>query len=251
VSFAAPSIVGDRDTYDAVLGFTPASWYALNLTGDQYTDNLADDPNRLTTTQRVLTASNAFHLPTRTDLNISGSLNTARGKPATALDNKTVTESFGINQAAGKHTVSLNVQTSQFRDNNHLAHDLDTQTLGLNANLSLPHNSIASLGETVSRARDLTDTSLRTSQSTSASYARPLWPQWTGQVFGSLTTTKNTSPSFPSDTSTFSINSETTWAVEKQINVTLGVGYNRTKDKLNPANDLSVYVLSARYSYSF
>ncbi|MDE2510532.1 MAG: hypothetical protein KGL74_05370, partial [Elusimicrobia bacterium] len=133
IAFAAPSVIGDRNTYDATFGFFPASWYALNLAGDQYTDNLGNDPNKLSTTQRIINVGNAFHLPTGTDFNVSGSLNTAKGKQASALDNKTVTEGVGLTQAIRKHTVSLNVQNSQFRDLNKLSHDLDTQTLGLNA----------------------------------------------------------------------------------------------------------------------
>jgi hypothetical protein len=251
IAFGAPSVIGDRNTYDAVFGFTPASWYALNLSGDQYTDNLENDPNKLTTTQRILNVGNAFHLPTGTDFNVSGSLNTAKGKQASALDNKTVTEGVGLTQAIKKHTLSLNVQNSQFRDNNHLSHDLDTQTLGLNANLSLPHNSIGSLGLTTTQASDKIDGSKRNSQSTSASYSRPLWPRWTGQFFGSLTTTKNTSPTFPTDTSTLSVNSELTWTVEKQINVAFGLGFNKNQDKLNAANSTNEVVISTRYSYSF
>lgn len=251
VAFGAPSVVGDRNTVDASLGFFPASWYSLNLGANQYTDNLKNDPNKLTTTQRVINLGNAFHLPTGTDFNLGGSLNSAKGKPATALDNKTVTENLGLTQAIRKHSVSLNVQSSQFRDNNHLAHDLDTQTLGLNVNLSLPHNSIGSLGETVSRAKDKIDGSQRSSQSTSASYSRPLWPQWTGQFFGSLTTAKNTSPSFPSDTSTLSANTEFTWTPQKQVNVAFGAGVNRAEDKLRPGNRVKELVLTTRYSYSF
>ena len=251
VAFGAPSVIGDRNTYDASLGIFPVSWYTLNLSGDQYTDNLANDPNKLTTTQRILNAGNVFHLPTRTDFNVSGSLNTAKGKPSSALDNKTVTEGFGLTQGIKKHTLSLNVQDSQFRDLNKLAHDLDTQTLGLNVNLSLPHNSIGSAGVTTSATKDKIDGSRRDSQSTSASYSRPLWPQWTGQLFGSLTTTKNTSPLFPSDTSTLSLNSEFTWTVEKQTNVAFGLGYNKTQDKLQPSNSVNEIVATTRYSYSF
>lgn len=251
VAFGAPSIVGDRNTMDANLGLFPVSWYTLTLAGNQYTDNLENDPNKLTTTQRILNLGNALHLPTGTDLNLGGSMNTAVGKTANALNNRTLTENLGLTQAIKKHTVSLNVQTSQFRDNNHLAHDLDAQTLGFSANLALPRSSIGSLGGTVSVAKDKIDGSRRTSQSGSGSYSRPLWPQWTGQFFGSLTTAKNTSASFPSDTSTLSLNTELTWAVDKQMNVAFGVGANKTKDKYYAENSVKELVLSTRFSYSF
>jgi hypothetical protein len=251
VSFGAPSIVGDRNTVDANLGLFPASWESLNLSANQYTDNLENDPNKLTTTQRIVNAGNALHLPTGTDLNLGGSMNTAIGKTASALNNRTVTENLGLTQAIRKHTLALNLQSSQFRDNNHLSHDLDTQTFGFSANLALPHNSIGSLGATVSNAKDRIDGSRRASQSGSGSYARPLWPQWTGQFYGSLTTAKNTSPSFPSDTSTLSLNTELTWAVDKQMNAAFGVGVNKTDDKVVPANGVKELTLSTRFSYSF
>ena len=123
--------------------------------------------------------------------------------------------------------------------------------MGLNTNLSLPHNSIGSLGVTTTQASDKIDGSKRKSQSTSLSYSRPLWPKWTGQFFGSLTTTKNTSPLFPSDSSTLSVNTELTWNVQKQINMAFGVGYNKTQDKIQTANNTKEIVLSTRYSYSF
>jgi hypothetical protein len=251
VAFGAPSVVGDRNTLDATLGFFPAAWYTLNLNGNQYTDNLANDPAKLTTTQRIINVGNAFHLPTGTDLNVTGSMNTAKGKEQSALNNRTVTEGVALTQAIRRHTVALNVQTSQFRDNNHLAHDLDTKTFGLNANLSLPHNSLASLGETISNASDKIDGSMRTSQSTSFSYSRPLVPRWTGQLFGSLTTAKNTSTSFPSDTSTLSVNTEFTWTIDKHMNWAFGVGGNKTDDKLDKGRSVKEALLSTRFSYSF
>lgn len=251
VSFGAPSIVGDRNTMDVSLGFFPAAWYTLSLTGNQYTDNLANDPGKLTTTQQVINMTHAFHFRTGTDVSLTGSMNTAKGKQQSALNNRTVTEGVGVTQAIRKHTVALNVQSSQFRDNNHLSHDLDTQTVGFNANLSLPHNSLASLGATRSDAKDKIEGSKRSSQSTSFSYSRPLVPRWTGQVFGSLTTAKNTSPSFPTDTSTLSVNSEFTWTIDKRMNMAFGVGANKKDDKLNKGASEKEAVLSTRFSYSF
>ena len=251
VTFAAPAVVGDRNTMDVSLGLFPAAWYTLNLAGNQYTDNLANNPNKLTTVQRLISVSNALRLPSRTDLSFGGSMNTAKGKPTTALNNKTTTVNFGITQAISKHSVSLNAQSSRFVDVNKLAHDLDTQTLGLSANLALPHSALASLGVTQSQAKDKADGSKRVSRSTSASYSRPLRPKLTGQFFGSLTTSKNTSPLFPSDSSTLSINSEVTASLSKSSNLALGLGFNSSKDKTVASNNVKEIVVSTRYSYSF
>ncbi|MEK7656197.1 MAG: hypothetical protein AAB412_00425, partial [Elusimicrobiota bacterium] len=114
VSFGAPSVVGDRMTYDAAVSLFPLPSYTLSLGGNQYQDNLASDPSRVTTTQRLVTVGNALQLPTGTGLGFNLSLNTARGKPATALDNQTTTMGLGVSQALGRHSASLGAQMSQF-----------------------------------------------------------------------------------------------------------------------------------------
>jgi hypothetical protein len=78
-----------------------------------------------------------------------------------------------------------------------------------------------------------------------------LWPEWTGQLFGSLTTNKNNSPTVPSDTSVLSVNTEFTWSINKRMNWAYGVGYNKNQDKISPENSFHEIVLSTRYSYSF
>ncbi|MBI3288654.1 MAG: hypothetical protein HYZ74_03955 [Elusimicrobia bacterium] len=250
-TFAAPAVIGDRNTFDVNLGLFPASWYTLNLSGNQYTDNLANDPKKLTTVQQVINVGNSLHLPTGTDVNLGGTMSSAKGKPSTALNNKTTTLNVGVTQAVKKHSVSLSAQNSQFRDVNKLAHDLDSQTVAVNTNLALARSSIASIGVTQSQAKDKIDGSKRANMSLSASYTRPLRPKWTGQFFSSLTTSKNTSPSFPSDSSTLSVNSEFTVALNKQSNLALGLGFNQTKDKIRTTNNANELVLSTRYSYSF
>ena len=251
VTFAAPAVIGDRNTLDLSLGLFPAPWYTMNISGNQYTDNLANDPKKLTTVQQVINLSNAVQFPSGTNLNIGGSMNSAKGKPSTALNNRTTTLNLGVTQSIRKHSVSLNVQSSQFRDANKLAHDLDTQTLGLNTNLVLPHSAIASFGVTRSQVKDKIDGSSRTNQSLSSSYSRPLRPKWTGQFFGSLTTKKSTSPTFPVDSSALALNSEATVALTKQSNLALGLGLSQTKDKVGTAKSVNEIILSTRYSYSF
>ena len=152
VAFGNPGIVGDRMTTNLSLNLYPAKWYSLSLMGDQYKDNLANDPRRTTTTQRLISMGHALQLPTRTTVNLSGSLNTAKGQPSTALNNRTTTMGLTIGQIITKHSVSLSVQSSQFRDLNKLAHDLDTQTVGFSSSWRLPKSMSATFGATVSTA---------------------------------------------------------------------------------------------------
>ncbi|MBI4061546.1 MAG: hypothetical protein HY403_08960 [Elusimicrobia bacterium] len=251
VAFGNPGIIGDRITYDLQLGVYPAAWYSLNLGANQYRDNLANDPNKTTTTQQILTMSHSLQMPTATSLGVNASLNTAQGKPRTVLDNQTTTIGVSLGQLIKKHSVSLNVQSSQFRDKNRLAHNLDTQTVGFSSSWKLPRRWGATLGATQSETKDKNDGSKRTSQSFGPGLSVPLSAAWSGQFWGTYTATKNTSPSLPADSTLMSANSEYTWSCSKQVNITFGLGGNVNKDKIASANTYKELTASLRYSYTF
>lgn len=251
VAFGNPGVVGDRLTTDVAFSLYPVRWYALTLAGNQYKDNLANDPNRTTTTQRVLNVGNAFQFPTATSVNLSFSQNAAKGQPSTALDNQTTTIGLGVGQGIRKHSVSLSVQSSQFRDKNKFAHDLDTLTVGLSSSWRLPRAWGLTFGVTNSSTKDKIDGSARTSLSVSPGLTVPVSPKWSSQYWGAYTATKNTSKTIPADNALLSLNSEFTYAQSKQVNLTWGVGVNQNKDKINPANKYNELTASFRYSYTF
>jgi len=147
--------------------------------------------------------------------------------------------------------LSMNVQAVQFRDKNRLAHDLDTQTFGVNANLSFPWNWQTSLGGSRTQTKDKVDGSQRTGLTASASCTVPLSRRWSSQYWGSLSQSRNTSPLFPSDARTLSVNSEFTWTPDKSRTLAFGPGYNDTKDRYSSGNSHHELVLATRYSYSF
>ena len=251
VAFGNPGIAGDRLTYDGQLSVFPSNSYSLGLGLNQFKDNLANDPNRTTTTQRVVNMSHALQLPSATSLSLHGSINTARGKPVTVLNNQTTTVGLGVAQAIGRHSVSVSAQNSQFRDKNKLAHDLDTLTLGVSSSLKLRRSWGATLGLTASETKDKNDGSKRSSQSFGPSLSLPLRKDWSAQFWGTYTATKNTSPTLPADTRMLAFNSEYTWAYDKQTGVTFGLGANSSKDKFNSANTYKELTASLRYSYTF
>lgn len=251
VAFGNPGIIGDRKTYDLQLGFFPAAWYSLSLGGNQYTDNLANNPLRTTTTQKIMNMTHAFQLPTATSLSLSASVNTAQGKPKTVLDNQTTMIGLSVGQLIKKHSVSLNVQNSQFRDKNRLAHDLDTMTVGFSSNWKLPRRWGGTLGLTQSTTKDKNDGSKRTSQSFGPGLSMPLGKNWNGQFWGNYAATKNTSRFLPADSTVMSINSEYTCNYSKQVGVTFGLGANTSKDKISSANTYKEVTASLRYSYTF
>ena len=251
VSFGAPGTVGDRLTYTGALTLYPADWYsaALNLT--QYKDNLKNDPLKTTTTNRFVSLGNSFNLPTKTQLGLNYSLNTAKGVPSTALDNETRTIGLSIAQPFGRNNASLSIQNSAFTDKNKLADDLDTNTIALSSNFFLPRGFSASAGISQTNTKDKTDGSARSSLTLSPSLAKRLSTRWTGQWWATMTNSKNTSTSFPSDKKNTSLNSEYTWTQNKVSNLTVGLGYNMSKDAFSTANTFNEVTISTRYSYSF
>lgn len=254
VNFAAfgnPGIVGDRVTQDLQLGLFPAAWYTMSLGYNQYSDNLANDPKKTTTTQKIINMSHAFQLPTATSLGLNVSVNSAQGKPRTVLDNQTTSMGLNIGQQIKKHSVSLNAQSSQFRDKNRLAHNLDTMTVGFSSSWKLPRNRGMTLGLTQSTTKDKNDGSKRTSQSFGPGLSTPLNKNWSAQFWGNYTATKNTSTFLPADSTLMSFNSEYTWNCSKQVNITFGLGANNSKDKIVKANTYKEVTASMRYSYTF
>lgn len=251
VAFGAPGIVGDRLTYAGSLGLYPISGYSTSLSASQYRDNLGGDPSLVTTTQRLLTNTHSVQLKTGTSLNASLSLNSAQGDPRDALDNQTLTTALGVSQLLGPHSVSLNATLSQFEDKNDLANDLDTVTYAFSSTFALPRRASASLGASQSDTKDKIDGSKRKVTSVSPSYSRNLRTDLVLQLWGTYTRTKSDSLTFPADTTNLSANTEATWARTKQLNLTLGLGYNKNDDKLKPAETYKEITVSTRVSYSF
>ncbi|PCI36125.1 MAG: hypothetical protein COB53_10285 [Elusimicrobia bacterium] len=251
VSFGAPGTVGDRQTFNGSLSLYPTGWYSNSINITQYTDNLKNDPLKTTTTNRFVSIGNSFNLPSKTTLGLNASLNTAKGNPSITLDNQTQTIGVSVAQSLGRNSVSLSLQNSAFTDRNNLASDLDTNTIAFSSNFYLPRNFSSSLGITQSVTTDKTNGSKRSSLTISPSLARRLSPRWTGQWWATMTNSKNTSPTFPSDTKNTSLNSEYTWAQSKVSNLTIGLGYNMNKDGFSSANTFNEITVTSRYSYSF
>jgi hypothetical protein len=251
VAFGAPAIVGDRQTFTGGLNLYPVTWYTLAINGNQYVDNLENDPTRVTTTQRVVSLGNAFQFKTGTNVNLSVSMNTAEGKPKSALDNQTTTTGLGFSQTIGRHSVSLNGTLSQFKDNNSLADDLDTTTLSLATSLALPRSASASFGVTQSETKNKINGSKRTSQTVSPSYSKRINSAWVAQLWGTWTSSKNEDPLSLSDSTNLSVSSEMTWAKTRQLNLTFGLGINKNTDTVRTDNTFNEVVVSTRMSYSF
>lgn len=254
-AFGSPLAVPDRMTRDGSLSLYPASWLSLSAMYNSYTDNLENDPGKTTTTQTQMTFTNSITAPTETAFSVSYSLNTAVGEPsATTMDNQTTTMSFGISQPFRGHSVSAGYTASKFIDNNKLSPDVNSNTISLNAVLSLSSNLSWSLSvvNATSKSEGAIDSSENKSNTyfTSASYSM-LLRRLTLQLWATSNTSENVSTLSTSESKTLSVNSELTWAKTEQSNVTFGVGKNTIENNLYPANDIEEITMVLRYSYSF
>lgn len=252
VSLGAPNAIPDRTTVDAAVSYAPWEGVSLFLSGNQFTDNLRNNPALVTTTQRVLTGGSSLLLATKTNIGLSYSLNTALGDPANTQDNETSVIALGLSQPVGRQVYSLSVQQTAFKDKTKLSDDLDTFTVGARASLSFVRGIAMALGGTNSATKNKIDGSQRTSTSVSLSMAAPLKKdKLTSQVFVSQTQTKNDSVSSPSDTKSLSANLEFTWQARERLAVTFGGGKNKFEDSFNPATNSDDTIVQGRLSYTF
>ncbi|PJA12438.1 MAG: hypothetical protein COX65_08555, partial [Elusimicrobia bacterium CG_4_10_14_0_2_um_filter_56_8] len=251
-SFASPSVISDRQVLDGELGIFPADWTTFTLAYNKYTDNLDADPAKTTTEQAQTTVANMLRILGKTVLNTSMMTNTAKGKPAGVQDNQTTTLNFSVTQPVAAHTLSVGYQSSGFKDNTGLSHDLDTSLISLNGSFKLTRKMAMSAGMVNSATRDKVDstTGKNTSITGNISYSMPRRGMAV-QCWTTMTSAKNDSVLYPADASTLTLNVETVWLKSQNSRFTFGLGGISRKDKINPANDSSEVNILTRYNYSF
>lgn len=251
-SFASPSVIADRQVLDGELGIFPADWTTFTLAYNSYSDNLDADPAKTTTEQTQVTLANSLRFPTQTMLNTSVMTNTALGKPASVQDNETRTLNVSLTQPVKAHTLSVGVQTSAFKDNTGLSHDLDTTLLSLNGSFRLTRRLGMSTGLVTSSTKDKIDSTTGKNDTVTAnfSYSMPRRAM-AFQLWTTVSSTKNDSLLTPADYGSVSVNLETVWVKSQTSRFTFGVGALSRTDKLNPALDSSEVSVLTRYNYSF
>jgi len=252
VSFAAPSVIPDRNTLDAELGVPLASWSSLAVSYKPYTHNLPTDPATTHHPQTQTNVSNTTKVFGATVLSVSYMMNTALGKPAAAQDNKTTTLSFSVLQPVGAHNLNASVQSSAFVDNTGFSHDLDTSLVSLSGSFRMSPRMSASAGFVTSGTKDKFDSSTASNNTINGNVAYALPGRSLAfQLWASLSSGKNDSPTFPSETGTMSLNFETIWLKSRASKLTFGVGMLSKTDKYNPAVEGNELNLLTRYNYSF
>lgn len=251
-SFASPSVIADRMVLDGELGLFPADWTTFTLGYNKYEDNLDSDPSKTTTEQTQMTLANSLRFPTQTMLNTSLMTNTATGKPASVQDNQTRTLNVSVTQPIKAHTLSAGMQTSSFKDNTGLSHDLDTTLLSLNGSFRLTRRMGMSVGAVNSATKDKADSTTGKNNTLTANFSYSMPRRALAfQLWATMSSTKNDSLTAPSDYGSVSVNLETVWVRSQVSRFTFGVGAVSKTDKLNPAADSSEVSVLTRYNYSF
>jgi hemolysin activation/secretion protein len=110
----------------------------------------------------------------------------------------------------------------------------------------------ASAGFINSQTKDKIDSSTakNTTINANATYLLPV-KSLAFQLWTTMSSTKNDSPSSPLDYNSISFNFETLWMKSKSSKITFGVGVRNKKDKISTANNSNEISFITRYTYSF
>ncbi|MFA6435335.1 MAG: hypothetical protein WCW52_11640 [Elusimicrobiales bacterium] len=251
-SLASPSVIPDRRTYDAEAGVYPADWLSFSAAYNTYSDNLEKDPAKTATTQTQTSVSNTLRLFGSSMLTSSLLTNTSLGKPAGVQDNKTTTLNVSLMQPVNVHTINVSAQTSDFKDNTRLSHDLASTLVSLSGSFRVAARLSLSSGLVNSVTKDKVDGSSNKNNSLTGNitYGMPR-RSMALQLWATFSSNKNSSPATPSDMNTLNLNLETVWLKSESSKFTFGVGTNTTTDNLNSANNTSQITFLTRLNYSF
>jgi len=251
-SLASPSVIPDRLTYDAEAGVYPADWLSFSAAYNTYRDNLGNDPGKTATTQTQTNFSNTLRLFGSSMLTTSMLTNTALGKPAGVQDNQTNTLNVSLMQPIDVHTINISAQTSDFKDNTRLSHDLSSNLVSLSGSFRVSPRLSLSSGLVNSVTKDKIDASSNKNNSFTGNvtYSIPRRAMAV-QLWATLSSNKNSSLVTPGDTSVLNLNLETVWLKSRSSKFTFGVGSNIKTDNRNTVNNTSEITFLTRLNYSF
>ena len=251
-SLASPSVIPDRLTYDAEAGVYPADRLSFSAAYNTYRDNLGNDPGKTATTQTQTNFSNTLRLFGSSMLTTSMLTNTALGKPAGVQDNQTNTLNVSLMQPIDVHTINISAQTSDFKDNTRLSHDLSSNLVSLSGSFRVSPRLSLSSGLVNSVTKDKIDASSNKNNSFTGNvtYSIPRRAMAV-QLWATLSSNKNSSLVTPGDTSVMNLNLETVWLKSRSSKFTFGVGSNIKTDNRNTVNNTSEITFLTRLNYSF
>jgi len=252
MSLSCPSAIPDRLTYDGEAGVYPADWLSFSAAYNRYRDNLDNDPAKTATTQNQTNLSNTLRLFGSSMLTTSILSNTALGKPAGVQDNKTDTRSVSLMQPIGVHTLNVSAQTSDFKDNTRLSHDLASNLLSFNGSFRISSKMSLSSGMVNSVTKDKIDGSSNKNNSFTGNVTCAMPRRAIAlQFWATLSSNKSDTSVTPSDTSLLSMNLETLWLKSQSSKFTFGVGTNIKTDNRDSANNTRELTFLTRMNYSF
>lgn len=260
-ALAAPGATADKQTIDFGLGTNqPLKQTTLgtNITGNQVTDNLKNDPKKNTTTQRTFSVSSNLNNPKPwPGLTFSYSLNLGEDKTKTALNNQTQTFGGNLTQAIAKFiNLTAGFQQSRFIDHLGKSANLVTRTHNLSLTSSLGPEVTLSGGGTFARTDSGATQSAGAGTLNSFSYSASLnWnvikEKLSAQAFGTWITRDGVSSGSKQDARDRSGNLELNYQIFKKLALNFGVSFNRTENFLNHTQDTEETISSARVTLTF
>jgi len=232
-SLGAPSSSKDKESYEISTAYNIPNWSSISVYLNKYSDNLAKDPNKTTSTQNIASGSISLQKPKFPIITLGYSLNSAVGDPKTALNNQTDTPSFSISHTLGATTLSASLQRSKFKDKTGVSDELKSDSGNFGIFTQIGQNLSVTTGATFSTVYNLaTSTDTETgSYSISVNYNNLIKDKLSSALWGSYTTGKD-KPQQSTNTENLTGTLEFTYNLKQNLSATLGFTHTSYTDDI-------------------
>lgn len=253
-SFASPIVVKDRISQEVDFGFNVKRIANFSIGYSQYSDNLQNDPSKITTTQKITSAGFGLNITKLPIFNFSYSNNEVNGivqSTDTVVENYTNSYLVGISYPLKLFTPSFTVQQTKFVDRCNQENNRDGINFTFGMIFSINERYSFNLGYTNSKSKKF-DTSEDTINNFSLNTNFIIVPQklifslWGNNVFR-----QNNSFSTPADTFSITFNAEITYYLNNQVAWTVGSGQTTYRDNLSSLNNYQEIKANTRLSINF
>ena len=251
----SPIVIKDRISKEGFTGLNLSRLGNISISYTDYEDNLKNDPNRVTTAQRIYSTGVGITLPKLPVFILGLTKNEVSGKEEEEkklLNNFTNVISGGIIYSFPSVTVSVSGQKSNFEDR--VTDTNNTETISGNTGTTFQFKEKLSVnfGFNNTNIQDLGDFSKNTLNTLSVTTNLRIVPEKVVLVvWGNTTQRSDNDKNLPAETIMRTENTEVTYYFNRQFAWTIGAGVNEYKDRLNQNNDHSENRMATRISLSF
>lgn len=254
-AFGSPGATKDRQTIDLYTNYKFFERFTVNCGLNRFRDNLDSNPQKVITTQNILTTGVSYVSPGQwPSPSLNYSMNEAVGNPRSAQDNITNSIGLGLTSKVSIVNFGVNFQQTNFRDKNKISDDIDTNIMGLALNSALSSRVNLNVGGSLTNNRNATKniSSIAPSYSVSVNVAA-VPERLAAQIWATMVTRNNDAANLTDkiDQKETNCNIELTWSINPSLAWTIGTSYSERTDRITTSNNSIINALNTRLNYSF